>query len=272
MVWRLCWCTMPKSPSIAALLLLIGAVARAADPAPLVGIDHIPTAVRDLEAAAASYRALGFALKPGHLHDDSIDNVHAKYPDGTEIELITATRPKDALAAEYLKLIAAGEGPAFLALHCRDFEKLPARLAEHGIGFERGTFFTLKDPRLDYLFFGSDNRSPTDKPAHFAHANGTTALVGVWLADADNPALIELLTALGSPPVRREVHVPDRAMALVSTLENGEIVLLPKSRRMIPGRPVIGAVLATKRTMLPAPGFVPPDQAHGLWLEFRPTD
>jgi len=179
-------------------------------------------------------------------------------------------------------------GGGDLALHCRDFEKLPARLAEHGIGFERGTFFTLKDPRLDYLFFGSDNRSPTDKPAHFAHANGTTALVGVWLADADNPALIELLTALGSPPVRREVHVPDRAMALVSTLENGEIVLLPKSRRMIPGRPIIGASfrvsdLGTTRGVLGRAGIVPrtppgaadrvvvePTHTHGLWLEFRP--
>src|SRR5262245_33576546 len=91
---RLCCRPMVKSPLIALLLLLTSLGTRADGTGPLVGIDHIPTAVRDLDAAAASYRALGFALKPGHLHDDSINNVHAKYPGGTEIELITASRPK----------------------------------------------------------------------------------------------------------------------------------------------------------------------------------
>lgn len=262
---------MMKSLLFATLLVVLSQGLRAADGVPIVGIDHIPTAVRDLDAAAASYRALGFALKPGHRHDDSINNVHAKYPDGTEIELITASEPKDSLAADYLKKIAAGEGPAFLALHCRDFEKLPARLAEHGIGFERGTFFTLTDPRLDYLFFGRDNRSPTDKPEHFAHPNGTTALIGVWLADAENPALIDLLTALGAPPVRREVRVPEPTTALVSTLENGEIVLLPRSRRRMANRPILGAILATKETAGAPSRFVDPTRAHGLWLEFRPA-
>jgi len=237
---------------------------------PLVGVDHIPVAVRDLEAAAASYRALGFALKPGRPHDNSLNNWHAKYPDGTEIELITATQPKDALAAKYLQLIAAGEGPAFLALHCADFARLRARLTEHGIGFDPTSFFSLQDPRLAYLFFVGDNRSPTDRPEHFAHANGTTAVVGVWLADAENPALIELLTALGAPPVRREVRVPEPTTALVSTVENGEIVLLPKSRRSIADRPILGAVLAVRAPAGSRSRFVPPEQARGLWLEFRP--
>src|ERR1043165_6381461 len=109
---------MMKSLLVAVVFAGLASGARGADAQPLAGIDHIPIAVRDLAAAAASYRALGFALKPGHLHDDSIVNVHAKYRDGTEIELISASEPKDALAANYLKFIAAGEGPAFLALHC----------------------------------------------------------------------------------------------------------------------------------------------------------
>lgn len=259
-----------KSLLFALILTGLGVGSCAADETPLVGIDHIPTAVRDLDVAAASYRALGFVLKPGHLHDDSIANLHAKYPDGTEIELITASQPKDALAAKYLRLLAAGEGPAFLALHCRDFERLPARLAERGIGFERGPFFTLEDPRLDYLFFDSDNRSPTDRPEHFAHANGTTALIGVWLADAENPALIGLLTALGAPPVRQAVHVPTPTSALVSKLENGEVILLPRSYRLLPDRPIIGAVLAVKGAAGRAAEFVAPGRTHGLWLEFRP--
>jgi len=45
---------------------------------PLIGIDHIPLAVKNLEQASDSYRRLGFALKPGRFqsrrqcqpHDD----------------------------------------------------------------------------------------------------------------------------------------------------------------------------------------------------------
>ena len=46
------------------------ALARDATPAtsPIVGIDHIPLAVKDLERAAETYRRLGFAIKPGRLH------------------------------------------------------------------------------------------------------------------------------------------------------------------------------------------------------------
>ncbi|MCI0434391.1 MAG: VOC family protein [Gemmatimonadetes bacterium] len=33
------------------------------------GLDHIPIAVNDLDAAAARYRQLGFTLKPGRPHD-----------------------------------------------------------------------------------------------------------------------------------------------------------------------------------------------------------
>jgi hypothetical protein len=44
----------------AVLLALI-----ALSPPIVLGIDHVPVAVADLEAAGARYRALGFTLKPG---------------------------------------------------------------------------------------------------------------------------------------------------------------------------------------------------------------
>src|SRR5262245_4051661 len=79
------------SRALGVMLVALAAPALGADEKPIAGLDHIPTAVRDLGAASARYRALGFALKPGRLHDNSILNNHAKFPDGTEIELITAT-------------------------------------------------------------------------------------------------------------------------------------------------------------------------------------
>lgn len=35
------------------------------------------------------------------------------------------------------------------------------------------------------MFFISDNRSPTDRPEHFAHPNGTEAMARVWVAPGD---------------------------------------------------------------------------------------
>jgi hypothetical protein len=61
---------------------------------PIAGVDHIPVAVTDLAAAGERYRALGFTLKPGRPHANSISNLHAKHADGTEIELLTAAEPR----------------------------------------------------------------------------------------------------------------------------------------------------------------------------------
>jgi len=62
----------------------------------LEGLDHIVVAVKDLEAAAERYRGFGFTLKPGRPHANGIRNLHVKFPDGTEIELLTV----DALEVE----------------------------------------------------------------------------------------------------------------------------------------------------------------------------
>jgi catechol 2,3-dioxygenase-like lactoylglutathione lyase family enzyme len=273
------------------LWMLLAGVVRAAGP--LVSIGHIPIAVRNLDAASADYRALGFMLKPGHLHDDSVSNNHAKFPDGTELELITASEPRDGTAAQYLRMLTAGEGPAFLAFEWRDSAAVRAALTGAGMEFREGDFFTLADPRLDYLFFGGDNRSPTDKPEHFAHANTACSLVGVWLADVENAALRKLLRALGANFHDRDVQVPARIKATEATLARGTtLTLLPRSERLISDRPIIGAVLLTRDLEQEArlagkvgigdirrsqgPGYhsliLPPAATHGLWLEFRQSD
>lgn len=275
-------------------LIFVSAVlaspAFAADAKPIAGIDHIPTAVRDLDAASARYRALGFALKPGHPHDNTLLNNHAKFPDGTGIELITASRPRDPLAARYLQKIAAGDGAAYLAFHCADFTALRQRLTKANIAFDDKGFFSLADPSLNYVFFGGDNRSPTDKPEHFAHANTTEKLIGVWIADAENPALRGLLDVLGAKFTTGTINLPAKTSATQAQLDGGVVTLLPRSTRLIADRPIIGAVLKTRdlraaeRVLKQAgvavalrrvegPGYksivLPPEQAHGLWLEFR---
>jgi catechol 2,3-dioxygenase-like lactoylglutathione lyase family enzyme len=252
-----------------------------------IGLDHIPVAVRDLEAASATYRALGFVLKPGRPHANGIRNAHVKLPDGAGIELLTVPSAVDPLSAKYADMIRAGEGPAFLSFHARDTGALHGALRAGGYPFsDAGGLTDLRSPELGFLFWIQDNRSPTDRPEHFAHPNGATALGAVWIATDAGEALARLLVALGGRRERREVLAPDAVEATVITLAEGEVFILPARRQLLPGRPIIGATfrvrdIATVRHALaagrlsPRPGpelaerlVVEPSKAHGLWLEF----
>jgi catechol 2,3-dioxygenase-like lactoylglutathione lyase family enzyme len=257
----------------------------------IVGLDHIPLAVTSLTRAADVYRALGFALKPGVPHQNGIANQHAKFPDGTEIELITAGEARDALTARYAQHLAAGDGPAFVGFYAPNMSALSRRLDATSQPYSRAAgLVTLAAPTsLPYVFFGGRNRSPTDRPEDFAHPNGADSLIGVWLAVDDTREARRVLTVLGATFAERRVRVPDSANALVAELERGEVVILPAVRQLVPGRPIIGAVLRTpnleagRRALAAAPAptvhaievgdgrrvFIPPSAALGLWLEFR---
>jgi methionine-S-sulfoxide reductase len=263
------------APKLARLQQLFPALyqARGSSRQPAVlGLDHIPIAVNDLERAAERYRVLGFALKPGRPHDNGITNQHVKFPDGTELELITAPEPRDALTRSYRRHLAAGDGPAFLAFYAPVPDRVPGRLA---------------DP-LQYIFFGGRNASPTDRPEHFAHANTADSFIEVWLAGDDLSAERKLLETLGATFGRRTVHVPDAVDAEVARLSEGQVVFLPGSHQTVRGRRIVGATLRVKK-LAAARGvvekaklngiregglsrsslFLPPDITHGLWIELR---
>jgi hypothetical protein len=254
---------------------------------PRIGLDHLPVAVRDLEAASATYRALGFALKPGRPHANGIRNAHVKFPNGAGIELLTVPAAVDPLSTKYVEMIRAGDGPAFLSFHARNTAALHAALRAGGYPFsDAGGLTDLQSPELGFLFWIQDNRSPTDRPEHFAHPNGATALGAVWIATGDGDGLARLLVALGGRQERREVLAPDTVEATVITLAEGDVFILPARHQLLPGRPIIGASfrvrdVATVRRALAAGRVSPrtglelaerlvvePSKAHGLWLEF----
>ena len=199
---------------------VVAEVGLAANPPAITGLDHIPIAVRDLDRAAADYRALGFALKPGRPHENGISNQHVKFPDGTELELITASETRDALTATYLKHLAAGEGPAFLALFAP--------------GVDPGSLGLDSDP-LRYIFMFGRNQSPTDRPEHFAHPNTAESLIGVWLGGDDLSAERRLLEKLGARIQVEDIRVPDITRAPVAHLVEGEVVLPPRGARPCEG-------------------------------------
>lgn len=125
-VWRLA-CGVAVSLFLGAVPSTQGGELSTDGPA-VLGLDHIPIAVANLEEAAARYRALGFTLKPGRPHANGIRSQHAKSADGTELELITAAESRDALTATYRRHMAQGDGPAFLASYAPSRDAAAARL------------------------------------------------------------------------------------------------------------------------------------------------
>jgi membrane associated rhomboid family serine protease/catechol 2,3-dioxygenase-like lactoylglutathione lyase family enzyme len=237
---------------------------------PVRGLDHVPVAVNDLDAAAERFRGLGFTLKPGRPHDDGIVNQHAKFPDGTEIELITAPEARDELTRTYREHLAKGDGPAFLALFA------PERTAE--------VVRTERELPL-YIFFGPRNASPTDRPEYFQHANTAESLVAVWLAGADFSRERNLFLSLGAELTEEVRDAPTPTRVTVAKFPEGQVLMMPADRALVPGRPVIGVsvrvksldfilglhipdmhVVTKQKRIVSA--FVPPARANGLWIEF----
>jgi catechol 2,3-dioxygenase-like lactoylglutathione lyase family enzyme len=280
----------------AVALLVAAAVVAPADAGadePLVlGLSHVPTAVRDLEATRARYERFGFSLKPGRPHDNGIRNLHIKFRDGTEVEFLTASQARDELTAEYVEFLRRGDGPAFLALYAPSKRRLvralraagmDAREGRHGVSFP-------SDHPLEHIFFGSLSHSSTDRPGHFAHRNTAESLIAVWLAADDQSPYEDLFARLG---VKRRGDLlrlrPVKARARRIGVGKGEILLLPGHARRVPGRPLVGMTLRVRDIdvagrVLRRAGhdlraidlgregrsiFLPPDVAGGFWLELR---
>jgi hypothetical protein len=137
----------------------------------------------------------------------------------------------------------------------------------------------------DRLFFGGRNKSPTDRPEHFAHRNSAYSLTRAWLALDDVSVELKLLRAVGGSLSDEQVQIPDPTGAWTVTFGADKILLLSGSRQRLSGRPVVGAsVVVTRlvnvRSELQASGLnpvvdttstilLPPELTCGIWLEFR---
>jgi hypothetical protein len=254
----------------------------------ILGMDHMPLAVRDLDSAKADFEKLGFVLKPGRQHDDGIRNAHVKFADGTEIELITAASPKDALATEYTDFLKAGDGPAFWSLYSPNLDALTARLAQLGLSpHNDGEIVTISQATLPHrLFFAARERSPTDKPAYFIHLNTAYSLAGVWLAGAAPEA--NLMQTLGATRTEGPVCAPFATRGVSLSLPEASVVFVtptaarPSSRSLL-GATVLVRSLDTARALLRrnhvafletagcfhASLWITSQDAHNAWLELR---
>lgn len=255
-----------------------------------VRLDHLPIAVPDLDSAVEHWQqSLGFAIKPGRLHGNSIDNAHIRLPDGSALELITATRPADELAAFYVALIETGGGAGALALEPLDFDAATAAIARAGIRHEITTgpyyrWLTFEaGSTIDWLFLAETTSRPPDLPEHLAHPNGALRLAGVRIEGEVDDAERALLRALGARPAGPSAPGTGDGTARW-TLASGDLLFARTS-----GRPRITGVVievdnldrttaalrvdpaavSTGRDDLGRFARVHPASANGIALEFR---
>jgi 4-hydroxyphenylpyruvate dioxygenase-like putative hemolysin len=156
-------------------------------PPPPLRIDHAVIAVRDLDAAAASFAALGFTLTPRGRHSIGSEN-HCIMFRSTYMELLAAPVPHPWL--DYYR--AFGEGLAAIALSTEDAEashivlrpkgaKKPmdlARPVEGGVA----RFRLVQVEGAPQVFFVQHlTRELVWRPEWQRHANGAAELLGASL-------------------------------------------------------------------------------------------
>lgn len=57
-------------------------------------------------------------------------------------------------------------------------------------------------------FFQGTNRSPTDRPEHFAHLNTANATIAVWIAGGDQTRMLSVFRSLGARIDHKRVNAP----------------------------------------------------------------
>jgi hypothetical protein len=227
-------------------LVLPGAaqqVCEAAAAAP--ALDHVVVVVRDLDAAAAAFRAHGFRIKPGRLHANNLLNRHIKFRDGTEVELMTvAGRPGDAMAQDYADLSAAGEGGVYVALGSGDIAVADSAARVAGLetrhstsGAWRFLSFPPNSPAAA-VFFASGVGAVRDPDSLVAHVPAVDGLAEAWLEGG--AALAELLARLGATRCG-DARAPDGRTGQRWALRSGSVVIVPPRGALRPR--VLGVVL-----------------------------
>lgn len=255
----------------------------AGDEPPALRLDHVPVAVRSLEAAVRSYgEGLGFRLKPGRPHRNGLRNTFAKLPDGSYLELITADSATDQLSRWYADLLRRGEGGARLALRADSLPALAERFRRDGYAGALRSYggalrtLSFSAPALETIFLIEYLAPVVDDPALLRHPNTALGLEAVWLA----PDAYRALRAVPSGFARTRAGAIPLAAGAISAAESGAAGAGSVVGVAIRVRSVDAtreAVRAGTGELLPVHHDrgrrvrVPPRLAHGIWIEFVET-
>ncbi len=152
-----------------------------------LSIDHVTIAVKDLESTINFFEDLGFTIKPGTKHENSIRNAHIKFKNGASIELLTATKKRDEISGWYVDRInnfPSGSG-AFVALRTDSVSvlnkiskmllKMNILFREYDLGYSKIVAFHKSNP-LHSIFFINYSVNRNEVIDYTNHKNGVTKL------------------------------------------------------------------------------------------------
>lgn len=178
-----------------------------------LAIDHAVIAVRDLDAAAASFRALGFTLTPRGHHSIGSEN-HCIMFGSTYLELLAAPEPHPWLDY-YREFLQHGDGLAAVALAASDADEAYRELKESGVaarapmdlarpvegGVARFRLVQIDNTPGCSLFVCQHlTRELVWHPEWQTHANGASELVGIALSARQPFQGLPATLRWGEPP------------------------------------------------------------------------
>lgn len=246
---------------IALMLFVLAAPGPVSAQQTVLGIDSIPVVVKDIRRARIDFSALGFTVRSDRPHDIDVETSHIKFSDGSALELVSPASFADPSSSRYLHWLREGDGPISLGLYRPGSTNTPP----------------------PGVFFGSRQRSQTDMVEDFQHDNGAVSLSGIWLAGS--PSEAKLANLPGAKAVGGTFCMPLGFGSKSVQFKEGEILMLPESAQIVPGRPIVG-VTVTVQSLDTTQGYLNGRgkkyrqvigcgrkslwvEGRGLWLEFR---
>jgi catechol 2,3-dioxygenase-like lactoylglutathione lyase family enzyme len=229
---------------------------------PITGISHCIVWVHDLEAAAASYRRLGFSLSQYYLHPKSVGtaNYNMMFEDDY-LELLVSIEKNERNAARLARLAAEGDGLKDLSLATRDADAAFLQVQAAGLSplpvFEHHRPEGDAQARFRLIYLPPDKLLPglgihvnqrVDpelmwRSATTSHANGTTGIAGL-VAVSDDPAAM-------AAPYAKLYGVPAERAA------DGSFSVAAGKARLRFVSPALAATLFPGIAFKPRPPFVP---------------
>jgi hypothetical protein len=200
------------------------------------------------------------------LHPNNLVNRHIKFRDGSSIELMTIRgEPGDAMARDYARLIAEGEGGVYVALNVPRIdaaERAAAALALPTLRSSSGAWRFVSFPPASpasAVFFSSGAGVVQDPDSLVSHKPDVVGLAEVWIEGGSE--LVTLLERLGGTRCAA-ARSPDGRIGERIALRRGNVVIVP-SRAASRAR-VLGVVL---RLRSPGEGTVRPHSK--FWVRYQ---
>ncbi|HWB27291.1 MAG TPA: VOC family protein [Chitinophagaceae bacterium] len=198
---------MPKAWFVFAVLLPLLCFSQADRPVTL-RIDHIPIAVKDIDAVKRLLKdTLGFTIKEGR-HHEGIYNCFTKFENGSYLEFVTPEDTSYAIGKFYYNFLQVRQGATAIAIAVNNAANTAAWLQRHNIDCKKSvnpvwTTVELTDSFPSLFFIEYADKNWKDTKQNTTHINTAEKLATAWYAVDDIHAAEAAFAKLGIITIQR---------------------------------------------------------------------